>query len=136
MLDKVGFLLDESEVLTYDRSQILPVQQKDYLDNMDKEMDKGIVLVDHLIEQPDLQQKTQFVALNCVNALLQNNDQVAIIMFSYLVDRMPDLKQAKARTKSKTTDSQSNQRIGIEFVFDELKPQGQKIHFQTGSKIH
>ena len=135
-MDKVGFLLDGSEVLTYDRSQILPVQQKDYLDKMDKEMDKGIVLVEQLIEQPDRQQKTQFVALNCVNALLQSNDQVAIIMFSYLVDRMPDLKQAKARTKSNTTDSQASQRIGIEFVFDELKPQGQKIHFQTASKIH
>ena len=69
MLDKVGFLLDGSEVLTYDRSQILPVQQKDYLDKMDKEMDKGIVLVEQLIEQPDRQQKTQFVALNCDSVL-------------------------------------------------------------------
>lgn len=134
MLDKVGFLMDGEEVLTYDRSQMLPVQQREYLDNMDNEMSRGFVLVDQSIEKPELQQKIQFVALNCVNALLQGNDQMAIIMFTYLADRMPDLKQAKAKTKM--PGSQADQKIGIEFIFDEVKPQGQQIHFQTNPKLH
>ncbi|MCU7836021.1 MAG: hypothetical protein KZQ83_12335 [gamma proteobacterium symbiont of Taylorina sp.] len=132
MLDKVAFIMDDQEVLSYDRSQILPDNQKEYLDNMDKKMAKGFILVDQSIEQPDFQQRTQFVALNCVNALLQDNDQMAIILFSYLVNRMPDLKQAKA----KVTDYQSGKKIGIEFIFDEVKPQGQKIHFQMNAKTH
>jgi len=97
-------------------------------------MSKGIVLVEQSITQPDLQQKTQFIALNCVNALLQNNDQIAIIMFTYLVDRMPDLKQAKAKTKK--SESHENHKIGIEFIFDEVKSEGQKLHFQQKMNIH
>jgi len=132
MSDKVDFMMDDQEVLSYDRSQRLPDKQKEYLDNMDKEMAKGFVLVDQSIEQPNFQQKTQFVALNCVNALQQGNDQMAIIMFTYLVNRMPDLKQAKTIIK----DLPSGQKIGIEFIFDDIKPKGEKIHFQTNLKAH
>lgn len=145
-LQKVGFLLDGQEVLTYDRSQALPEQQKKYLDNMDKEMSAGIVLVDQSIAQPDLQQKSQFIALNCVNALMNDNDKMAIIMFTYLVNKMPDLKQVKAKIKvsdtgsEMRTDSSSKpepgKRIGIEFVFDEVKSEGQKIHFQANPAVH
>ncbi len=133
-MNKVGFLIDGEEMLSYDRSQSLPRQQREYLDKMDKEMSKGIVLVDKPIEQADLQQKTQFVALNCVNALLQNNDQMAIILFTYLVDRMPDLKQAKAKIKK--SENHENHRIGIEFIFDEVKAEGKKLHFQKNINIH
>ena len=134
--------MDGEELLTYDRSQSLPLQQKDYLDNMDKKLSRGFVLVDQAIEQPDFQQKTQFVALNCVNALLKGDDKVAIIMFTYLVDRMPDLKQVNSRTKDKNYNEENNfnavgvQTIGVEFIFDEVKPQGQEIHFQNNAKTH
>ena len=132
MLDKVGFLMEDQEVLTYDRSQTLPEQQKNYLDNMDTMMDKGFILGEESISNPDFQQKTQFVALNLVNALLKENDQEAIMLFTYLVDRMPDLKQAKAKTK----EGASDRRIGVEFIFDEVKSQGQKIQFQPNVKLH
>ena len=141
-MDKIGFLLDGEEVLNYDRSQALPEQQRVYLDNMDDELAKGFVLVDKHIEKPDFQQRTQFVALNCVNALLKGEDQVAIIMFTYLVNRMADLQQVKAKTKSaeqstaNSSESQTAPRIGIEFIFDEVKAEGQKIHFQGNSKTH
>ena len=134
MSDKVGFLMEDQEVLTYDRSQTLAEQQKNDLDNMDTLMDKGFILGEESISSPDFQQKTQFVALNLVNALLKENDQEAIMLFTYLVNRMPDLKQAKAKTKTK--ERASEQRIGIEFIFDEVKPQGQKIQFQPNVKLH
>ncbi len=132
MLDKVGFLMEDQEMLSYDRSQTLPEQQKNYLDNMDTMMDKGFILGEESISNPDFQQKTQFVALNLVNALLKENDQEAIMLFTYLVNRMPELKQAKAKTK----EGASGRRIGVEFIFDEVKSQGQKIQFQANVKLH
>ena len=132
MSDKVGFLLDGQEVLTYDRSQALPDKQREYLDVLDKQMDEGFILSDEKINKPNLQQKTQFIALNLVNTLLKEDDNTAIIMFTYLVNRMPDLKQARAKTK----DSDSGQKVGVEFVFDEIKSEGQKIEFHPQEKLH
>jgi len=131
MSDKVGFLMEGQEVLSYDRSHALPDEQGEYLDSMDVKMAQGIVLADKNIKEPDLQQKSQFVAMNLVNALLSEDDQTAIIMFTYLVNRMPDLKQARAKTKN----TESGQRIGVEFIFDEVKSEGQTIKFQP-TKLH
>ncbi len=132
MSEKVGFLLEGQEVLTYDRSQVLPEKQREYLDLIDAQMDEGFVLSEQKIDHPNLQQKTQFVAFNLVAALSKNDDQTAIIMFTYLVNRMPELKQAKARTK----ETDSGQQVGVEFVFDEVKLAGQKIEFRSNHKVH
>jgi hypothetical protein len=132
MSEKVAFLLDGQEMLTYDRGQDLPEQHKSYLDKMDEHMNEGINLSGDRIVNPDLQQKTQFVALNLVDALQKEDDQTAIMMFTYLVNRMPDLKQAKGKIQK----SDSGPKIGIEFIFDEVKPEGQKIEFHPNFKMH
>jgi hypothetical protein len=49
-------------------------------------------------------------------------------MFTYLVNRMPELKQVKAKSK--------DSKVGVEFVFDEIKPEGQKIEFLPNHKVH
>ena len=72
------------------------------------------------------------MTLNLVSALTKSDDQTAIIMFSYLVNRMPELKQAKAKTKTTKVGNQ----VGVEFVFDEIKPDGQKIEFKPNHKVH
>ncbi len=135
MSNKVAFLLDGEEVLTYDRAQSLPDKQYEHLELLDKHLIQGFVLGNEKIDKPNLQQKTQFVALNLVHALSKGDDNNAIMMFSYLVNRMPDLKQAKAKRK----ETKSGQQIGVEFVFDEVKPAGQKIEFKPGNsetKLH
>lgn len=132
MSEKVGFLMDGQEVLTYDRSVALPHKQQVYLDDMDKKMAAGFELSGDIITNPDQQQKAQFVALNLVNALQQEDDQMAIILFTYLVNRLSDLKQVKAKIQ----DMGSGQKIGVEFIFDEVKPQGQKIEFHPAAKMH
>ncbi|MCK5664230.1 MAG: hypothetical protein KAI17_12135 [Thiotrichaceae bacterium] len=133
MSDKVGFHLDGQEVLTYDRSQALPDQQREYLNALDDQLEEGFILSDQQIDKPNLQQKTQFIALNLVNALTKEDDNTAIIMFTYLVNRMPELKQAKAKIKE--TDS-GQKKIGVEFVFDDVKSEGQKIEFLPQEKLH
>lgn len=132
MSETVGFLLDGQEVLTYDRSQPLPEKQLEYLDVIEAQMNEGFILSDKKIDNPNLQQKTQFVALNLVSALSKDDDNTAIIMFTYLVNRMPELKQAKAKTKS----TEKGHQVGVEFVFDEVKPDGKKIEFRPNHKVH
>jgi len=132
MSDKVGFLLDGQEVLTYDRSRALPDKQREYLNILDDQLEDGFILSDQQIDKPNLQQKTQFIALNLVNALTKEDDNTAIIMFTYLVNRMPELKQAKAKIK----ETDSGQQIGVEFVVDEVKSEGQKIEFRPQEKLH
>lgn len=132
MSEKVGFLMDGQEVLTYDRTQALPDEQLAYINDMDEKMNGGFILSGQAIQNPELQQKTQFVALNLVNALQQEDDQMAIILFTYLVNRMPDLKQVKAKIQ----ETGSGPKTGVEFIFDEVKPQGQKIEFHPVAKMH
>ena len=135
MSDKVAFLLDGEEVLTYDRTQSLPDKQREYLDQLDEQLKQGFVLANEKIDKPNLQQKTQFIALNLVHALSKEDDNNAIMMFSYLVNIMPDLKQAKAKLK----ETKVGQQVGVEFIFDEVKPAGQKIEFRPDSsktKLH
>ena len=132
MSDKVGFLLDGQEVLTYDRTRALPDKQREYLNILDDQLEEGFILSDQQIDKPNLQQKTQFIALNLVNALTKEDDNTAIIMFTYLVNRMPELKQAKAKIK----ESDSGRQIGVEFVFDEVKSEGKKIEFRSQEKLH
>lgn len=129
--DLVSFLLGNNEMLHYDKASPLPDSQREYLDVMDKKMDQGFELIGKKIVNPDQQQKSQFVAFNLVHALENNDDQTAIVMFTYLVQRMPDLKQVKARSEGG--------KIGIEFIFDQVKPPGKKINFMpkgSDRKLH
>lgn len=126
--DIVAFVLDGQSLLEYHRSQALPESQKMYLDDMDSRMNKGFELSGEQIVRPDQQAKNKFVALSLVAEIKQDNFQLATALFSYLVDRMPDLKQVKAMSK--------DGKIGVEFVFDEIKGPGQKINFMPGFKTH
>ncbi len=117
----VKLLLSGEEALSYDKSIPLPESQREYLDNMDKKMDQGFDFAGETILNPAQPQKSQFVAFNMVQALENKDDQTAIIMFTYLVNRLPALKQVRARSE--------NGKIGVEFIFDQVKPPGQKINF-------
>jgi hypothetical protein len=44
---------------------------------------------------------------------------------------MPELKQAKAKIK----ETESGNQIGVEFIFDEVKPEGQKLEFHPRPPI-
>jgi len=121
MVEMVKLLVDDQIVLEYNKSIPLPEQQLGYLEKMDAMMTKGIELGGNKISQPDNTQKAQFVALNMLIHLKQSDDTGAIAMFSYLVNRLPDLKQVKAKY--------INDKVGIEFVFDRDHSNWQKVEF-------
>ena len=98
MSEKLTIVLDEQAVLEYDRNKALSDSQLTYLDKMDEAMENGINVGQEKIESPDLQQKAQFVALQLVRSLHDENDAVIAASCSYLANRMPDLLQVVAKT--------------------------------------
>ena len=98
MSDKLVVVLDEQAVLEYDRNKPLVESQLGYLMKMDEAMEKGIKVGQETIDSPDLQQKAQFVALQLVKALHDENDAVIAASCSYLATRLPDLLQVVAKT--------------------------------------
>ncbi len=93
----IKLVVNNEVVLEYDKNVALPEGQKAYLEDMDKRMDKGIFLADRFIAQPDQTQRAQFVTLMMLKFLDEDKDNDAIAMFTYLVNRLTDLKQVKAR---------------------------------------
>jgi hypothetical protein len=122
MSEKLTVVLNGQAVVEYDRNKPLSEQQSAYLDKMDTEMDKGLQIGAEHIEQPDLKQKAQFVALQLFQALSVNNDAVIAAACAYLANRMPDLKQVVGNS------IEGQEGVACDLVFD--KPHVQEATLQ------
>ena len=97
--------------LEFDRNKSISDKQQHFLDIMDKELSTQIVMGDEVINNPDLHQRAQFVAINLVNALKSGDDGLSAAMCSYLALRVPDLKKVQVDDKG--------EKVVIDLVFDE-----------------
>jgi len=139
-------VVNDEPILEFDRKKPVPGHQRQYLDNMDAQMDQGIQLGDNFIEEPNALQRSQFVANSLVNMLFKEQYSTAIAMCTYLAKRMPELQQIQckgdiAETSSEhSADGDKKEELSIEFVFDrsyEKAQQEQTIQFHKPSdKIH
>ncbi|MEE8387302.1 MAG: hypothetical protein V3R65_01900 [Acidiferrobacterales bacterium] len=111
MSNLFGVLLNGIAQLEFDRSKPLPDHQGAYLDKMDSKMDAGILLGEESISNPDMGQRTQFVAANLAHAIKANDESTAAAMCSWLASRVPDLKQVKF--------NEVDGEFSIDLVFDE-----------------
>lgn len=107
----MAVLLNDIAQLEYDREKSLTDYQETYLSKMDLKMDKGIELNGNTIRNPDLQQRSQFIAANLLDAMKKNDESMSAALCSYLANRLPDLQQVKI-----TEDGED---ITIDLVFDE-----------------
>ena len=107
-------ILNEEPLLEFDRKKPVPGHQRQYLDNMDSQMDQGIQLGNDFVEAPNPLQRSQFVANSLINLLLKEEYSMAIAMCTYLAKRMPDLQQIKAQGNL----DNNNDELSIELVFD------------------
>lgn len=97
MSNKMAVLINGEAILEYDRSVQLTEQQRQSLQNMDKKMDAGFNLAGQFVSSPDKNQRLQFISLNLVNALVNDESEALIAASSsYLAESVPDLKQVKA----------------------------------------
>lgn len=111
MSQLMAVLLDGIAQIEYDRGKPLPDHQAAYLDKMDRKMDAGIEVGGRVLVEPDLEQRTQFIAANLAHAIRTKNEAQAAALTTYLAVRLTDLKQVRIK--------QQGEDFAIELVFDE-----------------
>ena len=111
MSNLLAVLLNDIAQLEYDRDKPLPPHQAAYLDKMDTKMDKGIMVGETTIENPDINQRAQFITANLLSAMKSNDEEMTAALCTWLANRLPDLKQVKI--------DEEGDRIAIDLVFDE-----------------
>lgn len=112
MKNIMAVLLNDIAQLEYDRDRPLSDYQETYLNSMDEKMDQqGIDIDGEKIENPDKNQKIQFVAANLLSAMRSDNEGLTSALCTWLATRIPDLKQIKY------TDRDGD--VTIDLVFDE-----------------
>jgi len=111
MSNLLAVLLNDIAQLEYDRDKPLPPHQAAYLDKMDTKMHTGIMVGDATIENPDINQRAQFIAANLLSAMKSNDEEMTAALCTWLANRLPDLKQVKI--------DEEGDRIAIDLVFDE-----------------
>ncbi len=121
MSNMLAVLLNGIAQLEYHRDRLLPDHQAAYLDKMDVKMDAGVLIGDTTIENPDINQRAQFVAGNLLNAIKSDNEEMAAALCTWLANRLPDLKQVKI--------SENGDEVTIDLVFDEEYAQQAAVTF-------
>jgi len=111
MSNLLAVLLNGIAQLEYDRNKVLPAHQAVYLAKMDAKMDAGIRLGNDTVENPDINQRAQFIAANLLNAMRANDEEMSAALCTWLANRLPDLKQVKM--------TEDGDRVSIDLVFDE-----------------
>ena len=106
----LAIVLNGVAQIEYDRNKSLPKKQAEYLDSMDDRMHKGISVGQTEIQDPDEQQRAQFVASNLYHAIRADNEMIVAAMTAYLAVRMPALKQVQITDK--------NDEVAIELIYD------------------
>ncbi len=99
-----------SPILEYDREKELSIEQHESLELMDKKLNQGITLGEHVITKPNLEQRVEFVAANLISALLNEEEVLAAASCAYLAAALPELKQIKALEKKGA--------VSIELIFN------------------
>jgi len=108
----MAVLLNDIAQLEYDRDRPLSDYQETYLNAMDDKMDQQGIDIDGVrVEDPDTNQKIQFVAANLLSAIRSDNEGLTSALCTWLATRIPDLKQIKYTDK--------DGEVTIDLVFDE-----------------
>ena len=122
MSNKLAVLINGEAVLEYDRDVTLTDTQRESLKKMDSKMDNGFELAGEKINEPDKNQRFQFIAMNLIQSLLnEENEALIAASTAYLAENLPDLKQV-------TADDRSGQMV-IDLVFDKEYQNQVKVNF-------
>ena len=113
MSNMLAVLLNGIAQLEYDRDKALPPHQAAYLDKMDTKMNAGILVDDTTVENPDINQRVQFVAANLVGAMKSDDEEMTAALCTWLANRLPD------RNRVINCGITHGDRVSIDLVFDE-----------------
>jgi hypothetical protein len=108
----MAVLLNGIAQLEFDRTKSLSDYQETYLNSMDEKMDnEGIEIDGEKIDNPDMNQKIQFITANLLSAMKSDNEGLTSALCTYIATRLPDLKQIKIDDRKGD--------VTIDLVFDE-----------------
>ena len=111
MPSKLRVVLNGNEVYKYEKNTRHPGKQREFLDNMDLDMDEGIEIDGKVISSPDKMQRAQYVAMSLLYGIQMKSEGLISAACGYLVTRLPDLKQIRAVEKG--------DEITMDLIFDE-----------------
>lgn len=88
--------VNDNKILEYDKNTRHPGKQRQYLEGMDLDMDKGIELSGESIATPDKMQRAKYVAMGLLFGFHSGNESIVSATCAYLANRVPELKQIRA----------------------------------------
>lgn len=107
-MNKLSVFINDQLAFEYDRSTELDNKQLEFLERMDRDMDRGFKIYGELIAEPDSKQKAAFVAMNLLKALQQEDNAKIAVSCAYLSNRLPHVVEVHARDQGS--------RVNIEFI--------------------
>jgi hypothetical protein len=110
MIPILEIILNGQTVIEYQRNTRLPGKQREFLDIMDIDMDKGFNLDGKLINSPTNQQRARYVAMKLFQALKSNNKGLINASCAYLANRQPGLQKVRVNEEGET--------ISLELVYE------------------
>lgn len=111
MPSKLRVVLNGNEVYEYEKNTRYPGKQREFLDNMDLDMDEGIEIDGNLISSPDKMQRAQYVAMSLLYGIQMKSEGLITAACGYLVTRLPELKQVRAIEQGES--------VTMNLIFDE-----------------
>lgn len=103
--------LNGHEILCYDRSEGVPGRRRQFLEQMDRDMDAGIRLDGETLTGPEPGQRARYVAMHLLRALDGNNRALARTLCAWLATRVPELRAVRA--------TEEDGMVSLEFDFCE-----------------
>jgi len=100
------------KVIEYDKNTRHPGKQRQYLDEMDLDMDESIELNDEMIASPDKMQRANYVAMSLLYGIHTKSEGMINATCAYLASRLPELKQIRSIEKG--------EEIIMDLIFDEV----------------
>jgi len=91
MSQKFSVIVNNETVLEYDKSGRLPGHQRNFLDQIDKDLDAGFKLGEEQVNDPDLFQRSQYIAQGLLAGMQSENKELVAAACAWLSTRQPDL---------------------------------------------
>jgi len=110
MSQEIEVIVNDQVLLKFERKPRLAGKQRQFLDNMDDDMNQGIDLAGEPCAKPTDFQKVQYVAMQLMQALDAENESMVAICCAYLGVREPGLNAIKT--------VMHGDEIRMELVFD------------------
>jgi len=106
----LSVVLNGDTVIEYQRSEYTSDDQQLFLDKMDRDMRAGINIGGEYIEDPDENERINYVAMKLIQAILTGNEALITAMCAYISNRYFALEEIQAE--------QEGDQIVMTFIFN------------------